>query len=294
MYRERITDDIFVFTSGRYVDVTAAAVVTERGVVVFDTLPFPSETTQMRDFVRRLHPQGVRYLILSHSHADHVYGAYLFPEAEVMGHRRCYELLAQHGRRGLEEARQYEPELAEVRLRLPAIWTEKQAVLPLGNKTLVIFHSPGHTPDLIAVYIQEDRTMFASDSMMPIPHIVDGDPEQLIDSLEALKGYQMEHLVQGHGEVLLRGEILESIDSNIAYLERLTRTVRDGVARGIAVDELLRIPIEEFGKSRIPLEGLVVQLHRANLVAFYEEERQRLTQPATPAAAPPRPVHAIS
>ena len=36
--RERVTDDIFVFTSKLYVQVTAGIIVTSEGVVVVDTL----------------------------------------------------------------------------------------------------------------------------------------------------------------------------------------------------------------------------------------------------------------
>ncbi len=276
MHRERLTDDIFVFTSGRYVEVTATVVFTKRGVVVFDTLPFPSETRQMRRFIERAQRGSVRYLILSHSHADHVYGAYLFPEAEVVGHRKCYDLLLRYGAKGLAEAQKAEAELAEVTLRYPALWVETNASLHLIDKTITLLHSPGHTPDLIAAYIEEERTMLASDTMMPLPYIVHGDPEDLIQSLEKMKTYPMEHLVQGHGEVLLRGEIQDQIDSNIAYLEKLIRVVRDAVAQGIPVQEILRIPLEDFGKSRVPLEGLVVHLHQANVVTLYEREKARL------------------
>ncbi len=276
MHRERLTDDIFVFTSGRYVEVTATVVFTKRGVVVFDTLPFPSETRQMRRFIERAQRGPVRYLILSHSHADHVYGAYLFPEAEVVGHRKCYDLLLRYGAKGLAEAQKAEAELAEVTLRYPALWVETNASLHLIDKTITLLHSPGHTPDLIAAYIEEERTMLASDTMMPLPYIVHGDPEDLIQSLEKMKTYPMEHLVQGHGEVLLRGEIQDQIDSNIAYLEKLIRVVRDAVAQGIPVQEILRIPLEDFGKSRVPLEGLVVHLHQANVVTLYEREKARL------------------
>jgi len=275
MKRERLTEDIFVFTSGRYVEVTATVIFTKQGVVVFDTLPFPSETRQMRQFIDSAERGPVRYVILSHSHADHVYGVYQFPEGEVFGHRRCYELMLRYGSRGLVEARRNEPELSEVSLRLPALWMEEDAALRLENKTLYLIHSPGHTPDLIAAYIEEDRTMLASETMMPIPYVVDGDPEALIDSLKKLKKYPMEYLVQGHGEVLLRGEIKEQIGSNIAYLEKLTKAVRRAVAKGTPVEELLNLPLESFGKSRILLEGLVTHLHAANVMALYQREVER-------------------
>ncbi len=270
MHRERLTDDIYVFTSGRYVQVTATVIFTEKGVVVFDTLPFPDETRRMLDFIRRADRGPVRYLILSHSHADHVYGAYLFRGAEIIAHRRCYDLLRRHGRRGLEEAQQAEPELAEVVLRFPALWVETDAALRMGDKTIQIYHSPGHTPDVIGVYVQEERTLLASDTMMPIPYIADGDPRQLIQSLRHLRSFQVENLIQGHGDILLRGEIHAQIGENIAYLEQLITTVERAVDEGTPAEQLLHIPLEEFGKSRIMLEGLAPQIHAANIMAYYQ------------------------
>jgi len=41
MLRERVADDIYVFTSQLYVKVTAGAVLTSQGVVAIDTLLFP-------------------------------------------------------------------------------------------------------------------------------------------------------------------------------------------------------------------------------------------------------------
>ena len=54
MRRERVSDDIYVFTSDLYAQVTASAVVTDEGVIVIDTLPFPEETRAMMDFLERL------------------------------------------------------------------------------------------------------------------------------------------------------------------------------------------------------------------------------------------------
>lgn len=284
MHRERLTEDIYVFTSSRYVDVTATVIFTRRGVVVFDTLPFPDETRQMRAFIEQADAGPIRYVILSHSHADHVYGAFLFPEAEVIGHRKCYELLEKYGRQGLEEAKRAEPELAEVTLRLPGLWVEEEVTLRMESKTITLFHSPGHTPDVIAAYIHEDRTLLASDTMMPIPHVADGDPEALIRSLQALKKYQVENLVQGHGEILLRGEIVEHINRNIAYLRKVTRLVSDAVRKGTPLNALLELPLESFGIPRIALGGLAKQIHYANLQTLYYREQQRLAH-AQPAEA---------
>jgi len=71
--------------------------------------------------------------------------------------------------------------------------------------------------------------------------------------------------------VLLRGEAPETIDSSIAYLSTIVDKVRDIVERGLAPSKLREIDIESCGKSRVPLNGLVSNLHLANLIALYKQ-----------------------
>ena len=78
--RTRVADDTWVFTSELYVEVNAGLVVTSEGGILIDTLPFPSETRQIIDFAERLCPQGIKYVINTLSHADHVYGSCFFPD----------------------------------------------------------------------------------------------------------------------------------------------------------------------------------------------------------------------
>ncbi len=75
--------------------------------------------------------------------------------------------------------------------------------------------------------------MIASDSVMPVPYIVGGDLDDMILSLQAIRAKSLENLVQGHGEVLLRGEIEETLDANINYLRIIDRLVRERIARGV-------------------------------------------------------------
>ena len=51
MYWERVSEKIFLFTSDRYALVNSTAVLTERGTVVIDALPFPDEARQIARFL---------------------------------------------------------------------------------------------------------------------------------------------------------------------------------------------------------------------------------------------------
>jgi len=271
MQEERVSSDIHVFTSDLYAQVTAGLIVTEEGCVLIDTLPFPEETSQIIAAMADLCPGGTHLLVLTHYHADHTYGAYQLRSATVVSHSLTRELLVSKGLPSLIEAKRQEPALAEVELVLPpVVFGTGEMTLHLGGKTLQLVHSPGHTPDAITVYAVEDKVLFASDTMMPVPTIFDGDPDTLVQSLKRLKGFPIECVVQGHGEVILRGEVADRIDEAVAYLHRIRDLVDNAVNNGRARESLLEHDIESCGLSRIPLNGLVQQLHMTNLFALYD------------------------
>jgi glyoxylase-like metal-dependent hydrolase (beta-lactamase superfamily II) len=275
MLRERVSSDIYVFTSDLYVQVTAGVIETPDGAVVIDTLPFPSEAREIAWFVTGLSPAGVRYVVLTHYHADHTYGAYLFPDAQVVGHARCRQLLSTRGERGLAAARAEAPELEEVVLRLPDLTLDDGEMdLHVGDKTLRLLWTPGHSEDMLSVFVVEDRVLFASDLVMPVPTIVDGDLATMKRSLQRVLGLGAESIVQGHGEVILRGEVEEVIQNCIRYLDVIHDLVAEAVAQGRRRETLLGVDIERCGLSRVALNGQAPRLHTANLLALYDQMKR--------------------
>lgn len=273
--RNRISDGVYVFTSGLYAEVTATVIFTDEAAVVVDTLPFPQETRVLRDFIAQ-RGHSVRYVVNTHSHADHIYGTYLFPEAEVVAHYMCRRLMERHAEEALAAAKLQTPQLADVKIRYPQLLFNDSLTLRVGGRTIHLQHSPGHSRDVITAHIVEDRLMIASDTVMPVPYIVGGDIDDLIGSLTALKKESLENLVQGHGEVLLRGEIEDTLNAQIAYLRCVDRMVRERIARGVPRNALSDITVEDCGLSRIPLGGLAIRLHQANLLTLYDAYRSEI------------------
>jgi cyclase len=271
MLRERVTEDVYVFISELYAEVSASVVITPDGAVVIDTLPFPQEAREIREFVERRCEEGVRYVVLTHHHADHVYGSYLFPEAELIAHRQCRDILLKVGKESLAQAKAQTPALASVELRIPQLVFDTDLLLRLGDKTMHLMHLPGHTPDGIGVHLREDKVLVAGDVLTPVPLIVHGERDLMVKSLRQIKSLGLENVIQGHGGVLLRGEIDESVDRSIAYLRIIDRKVRAIVDKGLPRSALAEIDIEACGLSRIPLGGLVQRLHLANLDHLYSE-----------------------
>ncbi|HXF63664.1 MAG TPA: MBL fold metallo-hydrolase [Caldilineaceae bacterium] len=278
--RTRVADDTWVFTSELYLEVNAGLVVTPEGGILIDTLPFPSETRQIIEFAQRVCPQGIRYVINTISHADHVYGSYLFPDAELVAHELCREMLVQYAFASLEEAKEHTPELRQVQIRLPKLIFNEGLLIRLGGKTVHIFNTPGPSPEVCAVHVREDKVLFASDLMMPVPLIASpfSDLDQYRRSLANLHDYNLESIVQGHGDILLRGEVTSSINASIKYLNDIEATVETLMARGATKHDLLQHDVEQFGRSRIPLGGLVQQFHASNLLHLWDLARARQRQ----------------
>jgi len=276
MRRERVSDDIYVFTSNLYAQVTASAVVTREGIVVIDTLPFPIETQEMIDYLNSLGMGPIKYLVNTHWHGDHTNGNYLFDESiELVCHKRCQHAMQENSPAALDEAKETTPMLEEAELRIPnVVFEDGELVLHVGNKSVEVALSPGHTLDSTVAYVREDKVLLAADTVMPVPYFVWGDRHEFKQSLRTLKEYNLESIVQGHGEVLLRGEIPGAIDSSIEYLETLEERVAEHIEKGKGRRTLDKITIDKCGKSRIPLNGLVQDLHKANVQVLYEELAQ--------------------
>lgn len=270
MQRERITDHIFVFRSDLYAQVTAGLVLTDDGAVLIDTLLYPEETWRIRHFIESALGAKVSYVINTHFHADHSMGTCFFPDAQVVAHKLCAEMLLTRGQDSLGRMQASGPEFEKVTLAPPNITFEDEMILELGAVRFRLWESPGHSPDSIVCLVEDDDILFAADTVMPIPYFVDGNYRQLEHSLTRLLAEDYENIVQGHGEIILRGEAPEKIKSDLHYLKCLQAAVGQAQKAGKRnIEEA--VSLEECGKSHVLLNGIVTQLHRLNVRALANE-----------------------
>jgi len=274
MHRERVSENVFWFQSEVYALVTAGVVAGPQWAVVIDTLALPDETLGMREFIEHELGVPVRYVINTHYHADHAWGNCFFPGATVIGHARCRELLMERGLPSLEAARRQNPSLRQVKIILPHITFDSgELSLRVGKKNLTILLTPGHSEDGIAVLVDEDRVLFAGDSFMPVPYIVDGDVDAIAASIKRIGRMGLENIVQGHGDIILRGEIDAAVKENLAYIANIKKFARAAARRKTDDDLLEAAGLEESGKSRVYLGGLAESLHKRNMQILVKRAR---------------------
>ncbi len=275
MLRERIAEDVAFFSSDLYAQVCAGVIGTPDGAILIDTLALPAETQEIRDYIqhadeldRAVHHQhpssrgSLRRELFFPGSADHL--ARIVPN-----------LMDSKDRGALASAKQENKDLSNAQIILPNVTFKEGSIYFLvGKRTIRLFPLPGHTPDGIGVLLEEERILFAGDAMMPLPFFRDGDMDQLVSTLKTITAMGLENIVQGHGDVILRGEIDEMIASHLIYLDRVKKEALNAVRWNWPVEDLRQIPIEKCGKSRILLNGLAPDLHYQNLVAAYQKIRR--------------------
>ena len=113
---------------------------------------------------------------------------------------------------------------------------------------------------------------------MPLPYIVDGDLETLAGTIKRIGKMGLENIVQGHGDIILRGEIEDAVKENLGYLTAIRKAVRSAAKKRNPLEALQAIDIESCGKSRVYLGGLAEELHRRNVRFLYKQLQTELPE----------------
>ncbi len=90
---------------------------------------------------------------------------------------------------------------------------------------------------------------------MPLPYVVDGDLDEMTDTIKHIGKMGLENVIQGHGDIILRGEIEDSVKENLNYLAGVRKAAKTALRRRNPLDYLAEIDIESCGKSRVLAHG---------------------------------------
>jgi len=277
MIRERIADNVFWFQSEIYAQVTAGAIIGPDWAVLVDTLAVPEEALELRGFIEDNLGVRVRYIINTIYHADHSFGNCFFPGAVVIAHSLCRRLMGIHNYKALENAQEQNAEFKRVKIVLPSLTIDSGTLsLQIGKRHIKVFPTSGTSPDSVSVLVREDRVLFAGDAFLPLPVISEGDADELSETIRKIGKMSLENIVQGHGDVILRGEIDQAVRSNLDYLTNIKKVARTAARRKNPMVVLTEATVEGCGKSRVLLGGLVTELHQRNLTILYQKEKESL------------------
>ena len=212
----------------------AGFVITDDGVVVIDALGSPTLGKELIESIRRLTTQPIRYVIVTHYHADHVYGLQAFKAigATILAHPEGREYLASDtAQRRLKASRQeLFPWIDENTYLVSADrWLDaEETTLRVGSFDFVIRHAgPAHTPEDLVVFVPEPGVLFAGDLVFRgrIPFVGQADSQNWIASLGRLIDFHPKVMVPGHGPV--SAVPLTDLELTRDYLVYLRKSMRE-------------------------------------------------------------------
>ncbi|MBY5770942.1 MBL fold metallo-hydrolase [Rhizobium leguminosarum] len=248
-----LDDRIVIVRAGDEVD--AVFVRTERFNVLIDTLGTPELCLTALDLLGE--QMNARPLIVINSHMDwdHFWGnAAIAGRAPIIAHAATLDRLHDpSAREVLRDKASQDSRFRNVDLIGPDITFSGSMTLNGGDLTLELIHTPGHTPDHIAVWIPELRICLAADAVeYPIPEVWSknaGDLRLIRSSLERIRDLNARLVIPAHG----RTRSPSAVDDNLAYFQALADRVGSlsesqladpqlGSSSGLRLEDFVPIP----------------------------------------------------
>jgi quinoprotein relay system zinc metallohydrolase 2 len=212
-------------------------IVGSKSVAVLDGGGSLSDGERLRRTIRAVTDLPIRYVLMTHVHPDHIFGAgaFLQDKPAFVAHARFPQSLAQRGE-------YYRERLEEVLGRgnvgpivQPTLLVEDQTHLDLGGRTLHLrAHAIAHTSNDMSVVDSQSRTLFASDLLFVgrTPSL-DGSLKGWLRELSMLASIDAKQTVPGHGPASV--DFASAASSLRQYLETLLRETRKAIAAGVDI-----------------------------------------------------------
>jgi glyoxylase-like metal-dependent hydrolase (beta-lactamase superfamily II) len=277
-----LAPDVFAVLgdSGRGVEgrPNAGFVVTTDGVLVIDALASPRQGEQLLRTIRRVTDRPIAWLVLTHHHPDHHFGAVVLRKAgaRVIAHPDKRVLASEGGEDaliadwvrvvGLDAMRGFEFADAPDR---PVTTAD---TLRLGDKMIVITHpGSGHSPGDLLVWLPEERVLFAGDVLVEdgVSMVVDGNSSELLRVLDTVDGLDARLVVPGHGAIPARAADL--VRRTRDYLTDLQTEMRAAVEKGVPMRRALALLPPADSTRPVSLNSR----RRRNAVRVYVEEERK-------------------
>lgn len=216
----------------------AGFVVTEEGVVVFDALGTPALGYRLIQRIREVTDKPIKKVVVSHYHADHVYGLQAFKQ-----HADNPEVIAQQLTLGYVGggSRVSQGEAAERRLEqrrealfpwvdkntylvAPDITFDKEYTFRLGGLTFELRHlGPAHAPGDSIMLVKEPGILFSGDVIykgrVPFLDSPETNVRNWLKELDYLANMKPAPacIIPGHGDV--DSDVARSLAFNREYIE---------------------------------------------------------------------------
>ena len=216
--------------AGEYegMEVDAYVIVTDRYLIVLDTLLCPEDMATLMQMVQS--EQAGRQLLVVNSHADwdHAWGnSYFTGEhfAPIISHEHgVTRLRSDEARTELADFQKRYPLFQQVVLTPATLTFTQHFTIHGGDLTIHLLSAPGHHSDHIAAWLPELRLLLAFDAVeSPLPIIEQAQATPaMFATLRHFLNLHPQHVLCSHGKTTG----IETVRRNLAYLEEIERRGR--------------------------------------------------------------------
>ena len=271
--KTQLAPGIFLFTSPSYGDVgldgNSIAVLSNDGVLVFDTNGTPAAAAAVLADIRQLTDKPVRYVVNSHWHWDHWYGTetyrQAFPGVRVVAHEKTRAMMAgpaiEFNRPGLEtqlpayiaslekraaadaklaalvaEDKFFLEQKRNARLQLPDVTFTDRLTIEMGDRHIEVLHfGRAVTPGDAMVYLPKEKILLLGDLIVnPVTFALSSFPTEWLKALERVDALDAATIVTGHGAPLRDKTLLRA---TMEVMRVLLREGKAAKANGQSADE---------------------------------------------------------
>lgn len=221
----------------------AAAVVTDEGVILFDSLGTPALAKLFLEKLREVTDKPVKQVILSHYHADHVYGLQVFKEqgAEIIAPAGAEDYIhADNTATMLEERRKLLAPWVDENTHIikPDRYMEGNEDITLGGVTLkLIFNGKAHSDGDQSVLVEPDGVLLIGDLIFEgrVPYVGDANTKVWLERLKEMEKGKLTAMIPGHGPMSKKPQ--EVIARTAHYIEFLREHMGKAVEDMTPFDE---------------------------------------------------------
>ena len=245
-------------------------IIGDQVVAVIDPGGSFAEGNALRAAVRAHTDRPIRYVILTHVHPDHIFGAAAFRDdhPDFVGHAKLPGALAQRGDYYLRRLHgTLGDEATSTEIVPPTVLVSDRLDLDLGNRLLTLrAHGPAHTDNDLTVFDQKTRTFWLADLLFVdrIP-VIDGSLVGWLKQLDELTTISADRAVPGHGPVSVPWPA--TAEPERRYLEAVAHDTRAAIKSGIGIANAYR----QVANSERGNWLLFDEYHPRNVTASYKE-----------------------
>jgi glyoxylase-like metal-dependent hydrolase (beta-lactamase superfamily II) len=259
----------------------AGFVITGDGVVVVDALGSPVLAQALLAAIKRITAQPVTHVVVTHFHADHIYGLQTFQAAgaQILAHPAGKNYLqSSTASLRLQQSRVDLAPWVDSHTQLVAAdqWlNEPNFALKRGTRTLRIRHvGPAHTAEDLVVWDAASRVLFCGDLVFQgrLPFVGQADSRQWIASLDALLVDDPRVLVPGHGPVSLNPH--DDVALTRGYLQHLRR-VMGAAAQAMEPFDAAYAQADWSAYEKLPLFKAANRMNAYNTYLLMEQQATR-------------------